>query len=249
MAIEDACWLTIVGVAEDGMAGLSAASRAALAQAEIIMGAERHLALLPELASERAELRTWPVPFADGVTQLLALRGRKVVALASGDPFWFGAGSVLTQRLTLGEWIAFPALSVFNLAASRLGWALERTLCIGLHAAPFTRLRPHLQLNARLLVLMRDGAAVGQLAAWLTQQGFGASNMHVLEALGGERERVRVTMAKDFAFADVQHPVTVGLDIAGDGLTLPCSSGLPDSCFEHDGQFTKRPIRALTLSA
>lgn len=239
-------WLTIVGIGEDGPNGLSSASRAALEAAEIVIGSARHLVVVGQTD---AECITWPVPFADGIEKLLALRGRPVVMLASGDPFWFGAGSVVTQHLSADEWVALPAPSVFSLAAARLGWPIESTLCIGLHAAPFTRLRPHLANHARAIVLLRNGDAVGELAQYLVSQGFGASVVHVLEALGGPRERVRQSTAAEIDFSDIAHPVAVGLVFEGDGSALPGVSGLPDTLFEHDGQITKRQIRALTLSS
>lgn len=263
-------WLNIVGIGEDGMAGLSAASRMALGEAEVIIGAPRHLRLLEtsgQAASgaegatafddggalrgrTAAELIEWPVPFAAGIERVLALRGRRVVMLASGDPFWFGAGSVICRHLAADEWRALPAPSVFSLAAARLGWALEQTVCVGLHAAPFNRLRPQLASGARLLVLVRDGAAVGELAAWLTVQGFGASTVHVLEALGGPRERMRSLRAAGGIADEVLHPVTVGIEaMAASAVAMPCAAGRPDGLFEHDGQLTKRPMRALTLSA
>lgn len=232
------------------MAGLSAASRAALVQAEVVTGAPRHLALLPAEVTPRAERLSWPTPFADGIERLPALRGRRVVMLASGDPFWFGAGSVVARHLAADEWIAMPAPSTFSLAAARLGWALEQVRCIGLHAAPFARLRPLLAPETRLLVLVRDGAAVGELAAWLVARGFGDSVLHVLEALGGARERGRRVAAAEYALDDVQHPVAVGIEAhARIEDALPCVAGLADDWFEHDGQITKRPMRALTLSA
>lgn len=235
-----------MGLGEDGPAGLSPASRDALKEAEIVTGAARHLALLPDVAAERRE---WPVPFADGIAGLHALRGRRVVMLASGDPFWFGAGSVVARQLAAGEWRALPGPSTFSLAAARLGWPLETTRCLGLHAAPLARLRPHLAPGVRALVLLRDGAAVGALADWLTGLGFGPSRLWVLEALGGPRERVRAATAAEYALADVAHPVAVGVEIAGTGAALSVSAGLPDAVFAHDGQITKRPVRALTLSA
>jgi precorrin-6Y C5,15-methyltransferase (decarboxylating) len=239
-------WLTILGLGEDGPEGLPAASHAALAAAEVVMGAARHLALLPDLTAEIIE---WPVPFAEGIPQLLALRGRRVVMLASGDPFWFGAGTSVTRHLAPGEWRALPAPSTFSHAAARLGWPLEDTVCLGLHAAPLTRLRPHLAPGTRLIVLLRDGAAVTDLAAWLVAQGAGATQMTVMEALGGPRERVRATQADGFALTDVAHPVAVALEIVGAGPVPHRACGQPDSLFDHDGQITKRPIRALTLSA
>ena len=239
-------WLTIIGLGEDGPDGLSDASRAALQGAEFVMGAARHLGLLPEGAGERIE---WPVPFADGVARLLSLRGRRVVMLASGDPFWFGAGSVVTRHLEPDEWRALPGPSTFTLAASHLGWALENTACLGLHAAPLTRLRPHLSPGNRAIVLLRDAAAVRDLANWLTGMGFGPSTLHVLEALGGPRARKRQTSADKLDFDDILQPVCVGLDVAGDGQALGLTSGRCDKLFENDGQITKRPMRALTLSA
>lgn len=242
----ESAWLTIVGMGEDGPTGLSAASREALAQAEIVTGPARHLALVPDLKCERL---TWPVPFADGIAPLLAHKGRRVVLLVSGDPFWFGAGSVVTRHLGPLEWTAHPAPSTFGIAASRLGWPLDDTACLGLHAGPFTRLRPHLVPTRRALVLLRNGDAVGELARYLCDQGFGGSSIAVLEALGGPRERIRHATAAALAFDDIAHPVAAGIIFAGDGQVLPTTSGLPDIWFEHDGQISKRPVRALTLSA
>lgn len=239
-------WLTIVGLGEDGFDSLPPAQRAALEAAEVVAGSARHLALLPPSRAERLE---WPVPFADGIPQLLALRGRRVAMLASGDPFWFGAGSSVTRHLEPAEWQALPAPSTFALAAARLGWPLEHATCLGLHAAPLTRLRPHLCPGARLLVLLREGAAVSSLARYLVDLGFGDTTLTVLEALGGPRERRRELRAASFDLQDVAHPVAVALQPAGAAEALPCSSGLPDAFFEHDGQITRQRVRALTLSA
>ncbi|WP_019515573.1 precorrin-6y C5,15-methyltransferase (decarboxylating) subunit CbiE [Sphingomonas sp. Mn802worker] len=239
-------WLTIVGIGEDGPDGLSAASRAALAQAELVFGAARHLSLLPDLTSET---RTWPVPFEAGIADLLKQRGRRVVMLASGDPFWFGAGATLSRHLSRAEWVAYPAPSTFALAAARLGWRVEETICLGLHAAPVTRLRPHLAPGARIVALVRDGAGARALIDYIAQQGFGASAVTMLESLGGPRERVRTTAAEAAPFTDIAHPIAVAIEVAGSGDTLPLAAGLPDAWFDHDGQITKRPARALTLSA
>lgn len=201
------------------------------------------------LADLNARTIEWPVPYADGVATLLALKGQRVVVLASGDPFWFGAGTVLTAHLEPHEWQAFPGHSTFSLAASCLGWALEKTVCLGLHARPFAHLRPHLSADTRAIVLLRDGDAVADLAKWITEQGFGDSQLHVLEALGGPRERIRKTSAANMTLTDITHPVCVAIDVQGNGATLPLASGRPDDWFANDGQITKRPVRALTLSA
>ncbi|GFE50565.1 precorrin-6Y methyltransferase [Roseobacter cerasinus] len=244
--MSDAPWLTIIGLGEDGLNGLGAASRTALEAAEIVIGPPRHLALLGDLP---CETRPWPVPFADGIAPLLELRGRPVVVLASGDPFWFGAGATLARYLAPDQWRSLPGPSTFALAANQLGWSLERTVCLGLHAAPLTRLRPHLAPQARLILLLRDGAAVQDLGSYLVAEGFGPSACHVLQALGGPREVITATTADAPSTGEFQHPVCVAVEVKGEGAALPVAGGRPDSWFEHDGQITKRPVRAMTLSA
>lgn len=242
----DAPWLTIIGVGEDGPGGLTPASREALKGAEIVMGPARHLGLLSGFGSERIE---WPVPFADGIPQLLGLRGRKVAVLASGDPFWFGAGSVLARHLGPEEWRAFPGPSTFSLAVNRLGWALDEVATLGLHAAPFERLRPVSTPGGRAIVLLRDGAAVGALGSYLCSIGFGASELWILEALGGPKERVTSARADALPAETFNHPVCVAIAFEGDGQVLSKASGRADTWFDHDGQITKQPVRAMTLSA
>lgn len=235
-------WLTIIGIGEDGLAGLSEASRKALSNAETVFGGERHLAL----ADVGSRGRAWPVPFDADI--VLSCRGRPTAALASGDPFWYGAGASLAEKLDGGEWIAYPAPSTFSLAAARLGWRLEATACLGLHAAPFERLVPHLAQDARIICLVRDTAAMGKLAKWLTERGWGASLLWTLAALGGPREYIDQHRADLFAEDISGNLVAVAVQAIG-GQGLPRSSGLPDDLFVHDGQITKRPMRALALSA
>lgn len=235
-------WLTIIGIGEDGLAGLPEASRKALDVAETVFGGERHLAL----AGVTGRGRPWPVPFDADV--VLSCRGRPTAVLASGDPFWYGAGASLAERLGAGEWIAHSAPSTFSFAAARLGWRLEAIACLGLHAAPFERLVPHLARGARIICLARDGKAAGDLAKWLTARGWGASTFWTLTALGGPRETINEHRADSFAGDLAGRLVTVAVEARG-AQGLPRSSGLSDELFVHDGQITKRPIRALALSA
>lgn len=235
-------WLTIIGIGEDGLAGLSEASRKALAEAETVFGGERHLAL----ADVGSRGRPWPVPFDANL--VLSCRGRPTAVLASGDPFWHGAGASLAEKLGGEEWIAHPAPSTFSLVAARLGWRLDAVTCIGLHAAPFERLVPHLARGARIICLVRDGKAASDLAKWLTERGWGASAFWTLAALGGPRETVRQYCAMDFADDLAGNLVAVAVEARG-AQGIPCSSGLPDDLFVHDGQITKRLVRALALSA
>jgi precorrin-6Y C5,15-methyltransferase (decarboxylating) len=235
-------WLHVIGLNEDGLCGLSSTARKALDAAAVIFGGPRHL----ELAQVGARGQAWPVPFS--VDPVLALRGQKVVILASGDPFWFGAGGSIVPHLSPGEWRSFPAPSTFALAANQLGWRLEDTRCFGLHATPFAQLLGHLHKNQQLICLLRDRAAPAELAAWLVAQGAAQTEMHVMERLGGPQERLRHARADGFDLTDVQAPVAVALHITQNAGRAN-SPGLPDDSFAHDGQITKQPIRTLTIAA
>ncbi|MHC2580064.1 precorrin-6Y C5,15-methyltransferase (decarboxylating) [Bradyrhizobium diazoefficiens] len=235
-------WLTIIGIGEDGLAGLSDASRKALREAETIFGGERHLAL----AGVTGRGHPWPVPF--DAEAVLSRRGRPTAVLASGDPFWHGAGASLAEKLEAGEWVAHSAPSTFSLAAARLGWRLESVVCLGLHAAPFERLVPHLAPGARIICLVRDGKAAGDLAKWLSERGWGASAFWTLAALGGPRESIAEHRADGFTGDLAGNLVAVAVEAKG-ARGIPRSAGLPDDLFAHDGQITKRPVRALAISA
>ena len=241
----DRAWLSIIGLGEDGLDGLTGASRAALEAAEVVFGGPRHLALVAAVIGGRGQV--WPVPF--DIAPVLALRGQRVAVLASGDPFWHGAGGTLVQALTVGEWLAFPNTSVFSHAAAHLGWRLEEVTCLGLHARPLTALRADLQPGARLIVTLRDGAAVGDLARWLVGQGLGEADLWVMEALGGPRQKVRVTRADGYALADVGDLVAVALQVPRRAASLSRVPGREDDLFAQDGQITKSPVRAVTLAA
>ncbi|WP_103258563.1 precorrin-6y C5,15-methyltransferase (decarboxylating) subunit CbiE [Tabrizicola aquatica] len=230
-------WLTIIGLGEDGPAGLSPASHAALAAAKVIFGGPRHL----DLIGAGGKGQAWPIPF--DATPVLTQRGQPTVVLASGDPFWFGAGGSLMAQLSPGEWVSHPAPSTFQLAANRLGWRLEEVLTLGLHAAPFARLRPLLGRGVRVICTLRDGAAVEELARWLAGNGHPNARLTVLERLGGPLERI----TRGVPDGPIGAPVSAAIEATDPGL--PRASGLPDALFQHDGQITKRPVRALTLSA
>ena len=234
--------MTLIGLGEDGLAGLTDASRKALAEAEVIFGGPRHLSL----CDAGARGREWPLPFS--VEPVLEHRGRAVVVLASGDPFWHGVGGSLAQVLDPSEWRCFPAPSCMTLAAARLGWRLEEVTTMGLHAAPFEVLLPHLAEGARLMCTLRDGAAPAALAEYLTAQGLGASRLTVMEALGGPREVLREADAATFDLGGIAAPVVVAIAVSG-GAGISHAPGRDAALFAHDSQITKSPMRALTLAA
>jgi precorrin-6B C5,15-methyltransferase / cobalt-precorrin-6B C5,C15-methyltransferase len=242
-------WLSVVGIGEDGLDGLSAAARALLDQAEIVIGGDRHLAMLPD--TDTRERVAWPSPLKALVERIEGYRPRPVCVLASGDPFCFGVGTTLARRIGAEQMVVIPAPSARSLACARLGWPEHTTRLITLHGRPLALLTPHLQPGARLLILSENGATPAQVAAHLAHHGFGESDIHVLERMGGPAERRSESRADALSRADFDDLNTIAVElIAGpDARPLATVGGLPDEAFRHDGQMTKRETRAVTLSA
>ena len=241
-------WLTIIGIGDDGLAGLAPATRTLVETAEAIAGGARHLAMVPNGAAERLP---WKQPFSDSIAAIAARRGRRVVVLASGDPMWFGAGAVLARHFPREEMTILPHPGAFSLAAARLGWAIAECALISLHARPLDTLRLHLAEGRRILILAEDGGTPRAVAHLLTESGWGASRLTVLEHLGGSAEHAVEATAQEWGERDTADLNTIALECRGEPgkRGLPRVAGLPDGAFEHDGQLTKREIRAVTLAA
>ena len=239
-------WLAIIGIGEEGVDGLSPAARRSIEAAELVVGGKRHLALAESLI--RGRTLAWPSPIAAAMPEIETHRGRPTVVLASGDPFHYGIGDLLMRSIPAAEMVCLPHPSAFSLAAARLGWSLQEVAMVSLHGRPLEGILRHLQPGARILALSWDGETPGKLAQLLAARGMGQSRLTVLEAMGGARERVRQTTANAFDLTDVAALNTIALDVAG-ASPVGLAQGLDDSLFEHDGQLTKREVRAVTLSA
>ncbi|WHS59878.1 precorrin-6y C5,15-methyltransferase (decarboxylating) subunit CbiE [Pseudomonas sp. G2-4] len=239
-------WLTVVGIGEDGFKGLGRIARHALLRASRIVGSDRQLALLPVCI--RGERELWPSPFS--LEPLLARRGESVCVLASGDPMFYGVGASLAKQVPEDQMRVIPAPSSCSLAAARLGWPLQDVVTLSLVARPLAALNVHLSTGVRLLLLSNDRHSPTAVATLLREQGFGPSAMVVLEHLGGAAERRiegTATQWSDPAVADL-NLIAVECRSEPSVLRLSRLAGLPDSAFEHDGQLTKRDVRAITLA-
>ena len=241
-------WLSIVGIGEEGLAGLAPAARTLIETAEILVGGARHLAMVPAGAAER---HLWESPLGRSIERIESHRGRRVAVLASGDPMWYGIGVTLARHFPRGELAILPHLGAFSLAASRLGWPLADCALLSLHGRPLDSLRLHLSPNRRLLVLSEDGATPRAVAGLLDGLGWGASSMQVFAHLGGGNEEAFAAAAGEWGDCLVPDLNTIALLCrpAPGARILSRLPGLPDDAFEHDGQLTKREMRAVTLSA
>ncbi|GEO85008.1 MULTISPECIES: precorrin-6y C5,15-methyltransferase (decarboxylating) subunit CbiE [Alphaproteobacteria] len=244
-------WLTIIGIGDNGLASLTPQAQALLWQAETIVLGERLDTVLegghlPGLK----RILTWSAGFRQTLGEVLKLRGTPVTILATGDPMHFGIGATLRRYVAAEEMLILPSPSAFSLAAARLSWPLQSVVQISLHGRPLTHLNRHLLPRARILALTSDASTVTAAAALLVKRGFGASVLTVLEHMGGEAERITAMTAQQFL--ENEPPIsdfnTLAIDCASESPLFSPVPGLPDEAFRHDGQLTKREIRAVTLS-
>lgn len=246
--------LTVVGIGADGWDGLPATSQQALRTAETLIGGPRQLALLPE---ECAGVRVpWPSPLRPAVPGLLADHaGRRVCVLASGDPMFYGIGRTLTEVLAdtpdAPRLRVLPHPSSVSYACARLGWPVEDTEVVTLVGRPAATLAAALHDGRRLLVLSAGAGTPAEVAALLCAHGFGPTHIRVLEQLGGDRETLAEGTADTWTRPPADPLNVLALDCvrAPDALRLGAVPGLPDAAYEHDGQLTKRHVRAATLAA
>jgi precorrin-6Y C5,15-methyltransferase (decarboxylating) len=240
-------WLNVIGIGDAGLASLSATARAIVEAGEVLVGGERHLAMVPEHMGERLR---WRRPLEATLDDLEALRGRRVVVLASGDPMWFGVGELLVRRFAFSELRVLPAPSAFSLVCARLGWPLAEVACLSTHSRPLASVRRHIAPGVRLIVLSRDGATADAIAHMLVEAGFGPSRLWVFEHLDGSAERSAEGIAASWPATEFASLNTVAIECIADPAAAiqARTPGLPDEAFESDGLLTKREVRAATLA-
>jgi precorrin-6Y C5,15-methyltransferase (decarboxylating) len=243
-------WLSIVGIGEEGTSGLSPAARTLLGTAEVLIGGERHMAMLPPVdgSCPGPERIAWPKPLLELVDRIAAMRGRRVCVLATGDPMFFGIGATLARQIAFEEMTIVPGISAYSLAAARLGWPLERAILMTLHGRPIETLARFVLPAARLIILAQDATTPAAVRDWLQKRGFGDSRMIALAHMGGPKESRTEALARDWNAAVPDFHTLAVECAAGPRAVWYPRTGLPDDAFVHDGKLTKREFRALALA-
>ena len=241
-------WITLIGIGEDGLDGISPRARALIDNAEVLVGGERHLGKVGGTAAEKV---AWGKDFDHGVSAIRAHEGKRVVVLASGDPMHFGVGATLSRRFGIEAMETIPSPSAFSLAAARLGWSLPDVSCLTVHGRKLEAVNLHLRDQARLLILSWDGTTPAKLAALLSAKGYGASRLHVLEHMGGDDEGHLQAIASEWAQERTADLNSIGVELSGgdDAAQWSRAAGLPEDAFRHDNMITKREVRAVTIAA
>ncbi len=238
-------WLTVIGLGEEGLDGLSPLARRTLDAASVVIGGQRLLDMVPTAKDAIA----WTT-LDETLAAILARRGQPTVVLATGDPMWFGLGATLARRVPVQDMTVLPHPGAFSLAAARLGWPLQDCLCLTAHGRPVEALGLHMAPGARLLILSADATTPATVCRLLTVHGYGPSRVTVLSRMGGPREGRAESTAADWSHEEDDLNV-IAVDCVAAPGRRPRSRvpGLPDDAFEHDGQITKREVRAQTVSA
>lgn len=239
-------WLHIVGIGEDGLDGLTPATRAVVEAAEVIVGGDRHH-LLAELI--RAERVAWPSPFNALIEVLLDRKGKRVVVLATGDPLWYSVGARIGRTIPPAEITYHPQVGAFQLAAARMGWSMADLETLTVHGRPVEQMIAFIQPMQRLLILTTGAETPAQIAGFLTARGFGKSRMSVLAAMGGADEARFDGLAESWDHVvPAFNTLAVECVAASDAALMPRVPGLSDDLFQHDGTMTKQEVRAATLA-
>lgn len=239
-------WLHIVGIGEDGLDGLTPATRAVVTAAEVILGGDRHHLLAENVTAERL---AWPSPFDAMIGTIQSLRGRRAVVLVTGDPLWFSVGARIGRAIDPSEIVYHPQLSAFQLAAARMGWSLPDVETLTVHGRPVAQMIAFIQPDARLLILTTGAETPGQIAAYLADRGYGQSKLTVLAAMGGKDEARFDGTAEGWDHTvPAFNTLAVECIAAPDAALQPRVPGLADGLFQSDGTMTKQEIRAATLA-
>ncbi|MCL2585618.1 MAG: precorrin-6y C5,15-methyltransferase (decarboxylating) subunit CbiE [Streptosporangiales bacterium] len=240
--------VTVVGIGADGWPGVPDGTRSLVLGAAVVLGGQRHLALLPDVPGQRRE--PWPSPLRSGLPGLLGSLsgdGGDVVALASGDPLVSGIGTTLIDLLGADSVTIVPAVSSVALARAALGWSAESCAVVSVTRSDPSAVLRELAPGRRVLVLSADETTPGAVARLLTGAGYGASAMTVLGDLGSDSASRISSAAAAWSGASVSRLNIIALELSGPHAG-GWVAGLPDDSFEHDGQLTKRDLRASALA-
>jgi precorrin-6Y C5,15-methyltransferase (decarboxylating) len=238
--------IEVVGLAARGWSDLPERLRATIQYADVLLGSRRLIDLIPPFPAQQR--LPWPSPLREALPMLLKeISGHRVVALASGDPLLAGIGSTLVEILGTAEVRIHPAVSSAALARARMGWPEESTQLVRLRGGDVDAVRRFLFPDRRLIILSSNADSPTEVGRLLTNEGYGDSMITVLGDLDAQTESRTEAVARDWmGQAPALNVICVAC--AGSSRVASLAPGLPDEVFDHDGQLTKRDLRASALA-
>ncbi len=241
--------VAVVGVGDDGRAGLSSRAAAALARAGVLVGGERHLGFFPEFHGERVVLRR------DVASSLAGLRARAeretLCVLASGDPLFFGVGARAIEAFGAERVEILPQPSSVQWAFARIGVPWDDATFLSLHGRAREGFLVRLRRRTKVACLTDPESTPAELARHMAEHGETGWTAWVCERLGGERERVRRFGVEALAACGDVDPLNVLVLVRAAGWRAPAILPfLPERAFEaRGGLVTKREVRLAAIAA
>lgn len=227
--------VTVVGIGDDGCKGLTSRAMDAIASAQVLVGGERQLEFFPEFAGERIVLKDGIAGALDRIAELA--HESRVCVLASGDPLFFGVGSLVVGRIGVEHVEVIPQPSSVQWAFARAGLRWEDATILSLHGRPREGFLTRLKRTAKAAVLTDEENSPPRLACYMVEHGESEWRAWVCENLGGPDERVRTFDAiSDVASLSDVAPLNVLLLQRTDPSWRP-PAAIP---FLHEDGFAKR---------
>jgi precorrin-6B C5,15-methyltransferase / cobalt-precorrin-6B C5,C15-methyltransferase len=238
--------IEVIGLSARGWSDLPDRLRTLIQRAEVLLGSPRQLSLIPQFSDQQR--LPWPSPLREELPRLLSEVARsRVVALASGDPLLAGIGSTLIEILGAAAVRIHPAVSSVALARARMGWSEESTQLLRLRGDDLDLVRRYVFPGRRLIILSRDADSPAAVAQLLSDAGYGDSVITVLGDLDTDAESRIDMVARDW-IGSVPALNVACVRCAGSHAAASLAPGLPDQVFDHDGQLTKRDLRASAMA-
>ena len=243
----------VVGMGEDGLAGLAPAAKKAIEEADLLIGAERLLALVPAGRGERRAMN----PGAGEALDLIEanLGQRRVVVLASGDPSFFGVGKLLVRRLGKERVEILPQVSSVQLAFARIKESWEDATFLSLHGRSAEGFVQAVSESKKLAILTDERNSPGKIARILLDAGLRGYRAYLCENLGGAEEKVREATLEELAdvhASPLSVLVLMQAEAEGEVHSRKWRHGIPDDEFHQRrprrGLITKLEVRAVALA-
>ncbi|UMY54521.1 MULTISPECIES: bifunctional cobalt-precorrin-7 (C(5))-methyltransferase/cobalt-precorrin-6B (C(15))-methyltransferase [Paenibacillus] len=244
--------IRVIGIGENGAAGLSQETLEQIERADLLVGGERQLGFFKAAAGEKRTLKSG---LSAVVEELGRLREDKdIVVLASGDPLFFGIAGYLSAKLGAEHLDIMPHLSSVQLAFARLGESWQDAVLESVHGRPMTGLAQRIDGQNKVALLTDDRNHPGAVAAYLLHYGMTEYDAFVGEYLGGPDEVYQHYTLDEMAQRTFQ-PLNVVILRRRKGEDVPAirrGFGFEDAEFHQrkpeKGLITKREVRVFSLS-
>ena len=180
--------LVIVGIGDDGLAGLTESARRVIQESDLILGAVSTLRLLDGVEGRKVTLEA-EMPSA--LRQVRdALTAQRPVLVSGGDPLFYGVARYLCDRLGKDHFEVIPHVSSMQLAFARVKESWDDAYLTSLAGRPFEAIVDRVRTAEKVGLFSSDDHPPGRIFRDLLDRGIDYFKAYVCENLGSPDERV-----------------------------------------------------------